>query len=115
MSHQAVPSVTESRRRSLTYPLLSLAVAAWFRALRGPDAVGNHCEVQDVLRDTLQPLAITSGCDPRPLLSQREIFQNPADDTAFVASLGRALIALDRDGVRAGVAAHLSAERKRVA
>lgn len=110
-----LPSVIESRRRGLPCPLLNLAVAGWFRYLRGTDGAGNHFEVQDVLRDTLQPLAVASGCDPRPLLAQRTIFGDLADDTEFVAALGRALSALDRQGVRASIAAHLDAEAKRAA
>jgi mannitol-1-phosphate/altronate dehydrogenase len=61
--------------------------------------------VQDQLADRLQELARTGGTDPRPLLAERSVFGDLADDEAFVARLQTALEKLTDDGVRATLAA----------
>ncbi len=40
------------------------------------------------------------GPNPEPLLAERSIFRDLVDDAAFVADLGAAMAALERDGVR---------------
>lgn len=104
-----LPSVNEALERGMPHPMLTLAVAGWCRYLRGVDDAGEGIEIRDARRDTLQPLAEAEGSDPRPLLGERDVFDSLGQKPAFVASLERALHALDCDGVRATVEAYLAA------
>ncbi|MCW2866316.1 MAG: Mannitol dehydrogenase domain protein [Marmoricola sp.] len=63
-----LPSLAEASRRRFPTPLLSLALAGWFRYLRGTDLQGRPIEVQDARLDELQPLARADGQDPARLL-----------------------------------------------
>lgn len=109
-----LPSLTEAIGNGSPHEKLTLAVAAWFRYLRGIDFDGNRIEVKDELRSTLQPIARAAGHDPRPLLAVRSVFGDLGDDEAFAERLEEALTGLDRDGPSAAVEACL-AERFAVA
>jgi mannitol 2-dehydrogenase len=98
-----LPSLTEALSTGRPAELLTLAVAAWMRWLRGTDLEGGPIDVVDVHRDSLQALAREGGGDPRPLLSRRDVFGDLADRPAFVASLGRALVEIDEHGLRAAL------------
>jgi mannitol 2-dehydrogenase len=100
-----LPSLTEALGAGRPTELLTLAVAAWMRWLRGTDPDGRSIEVVDAHRESLQALAREGGCDPRPLLSRRDIFGDLADRPQFVASLARTLAELDGHGVRAAIGA----------
>ena len=89
--------------------LLTLAVAGWFRYLRGTDLDGRPLQLEDARAGTLTALARAGGTDPRPLLAERSLFGDLADDAGFVAALAADLEQLDRDGVAATLEAHLSA------
>jgi mannitol-1-phosphate/altronate dehydrogenase len=109
MPSYLLPSLTEALDRGRPAELLTLAVAAWLRYLRGVDPTGQPIDVEDPLRDTLVPLARTGGSDPRPLLAVRAVFADLGDRPAFVADLEEALVRLDRHGVRATIAAYRGA------
>jgi fructuronate reductase/mannitol 2-dehydrogenase len=100
-----LPSIAQARRRGSEDRLLTLAVAAWFRYLR---VAGERVEDQHSAR--MRALASAGGTDPRPLLAERDIFGDLADDRGFVADLEAAAIALERDGTRAAVHACVTAE-----
>jgi fructuronate reductase/mannitol 2-dehydrogenase len=89
------------------HALLTLAVAAWFRYLRGTDADGREIEIDDPRADVLQRLARAGGTDPRPLLGEASIFGDLDRFPGFVAELQQVLERLDRDGVRVTVGAAL--------
>jgi fructuronate reductase/mannitol 2-dehydrogenase len=102
-----LPSIGEAQRTGRPHALLTLAVAGWFRYLRGTDCSGRRVEIKDAMRDELHALAIEGGCDPRPLLAKRAVFGDLGDDEAFVSSLQGALTSIDRNGVRGAVSAEL--------
>lgn len=74
---------------------LVLAVAAWFRYLRGTDVDGLPIDIQDAHAETLTDRAIAGGTDPRPLLSHVDIFGTLGQDRRLVAALGDALRSLE--------------------
>ena len=105
-------SIADARARGLAHPLLTLAVGGWCSQLRGVDDDGRRLPVDDPLADSLQPLAIAGGTDPRRLLSVRPVFGRLGEDTGFAAELEQALEAIDRHGARASVAACLDTDRR---
>ncbi|HEY4624607.1 MAG TPA: mannitol dehydrogenase family protein [Blastococcus sp.] len=114
MPHHLLPSLREALAGDRPHGLLTLAVAAWFRYLRGVDADGHPLAIDDPRAELLQQLARDGDGDPRPLLGERAIFGDLGDNPVFVAELAAALDQLERDGVRATVAAALrSFERLR--
>ena len=98
-----LPSIVDAQKRGRSHPLLTLAVAGWFRYLRGSDCAGRRIEVNDALGDELQPLARTAVHDPRPLLSRRDIFGDLGQNASFVDAIRGDLLTLDRHGVHAAV------------
>jgi fructuronate reductase/mannitol 2-dehydrogenase len=104
-----LPTIRDARRAGRPHELLTLAVAAWLRYLRGVDLEGRSITVIDPRVDELQPLAIRHGDDPARLITESAVFGSLADDPMLVRSLGRALEAFDRDGLRATVAAYVNA------
>jgi fructuronate reductase/mannitol 2-dehydrogenase len=107
MPHHLLPSLREALAADRPHALLTLAVAAWFRYLRGVDIEGRPVAVDDPRAEELQTLARAGGTDPRPLLGVRSIFGDLGENPVFVAELADVLDRLDRDGVRATVAASL--------
>jgi fructuronate reductase/mannitol 2-dehydrogenase len=105
MPNYVLPSLRSALAEGRPHGLLTLALAGWLRYLQGTDEAGRPIEVQDQLADRLQELARTGGTDPRPLLAERSVFGDLADDEAFVARLQTALEKLTDDGVRATLAA----------
>lgn len=86
-----LPSLVEARRNGHPAPLLTLAVAAWFRYLSGSDLEGQPIDVVDVRRDRLQPLAVRGRLDPSLLLAQRDVMGDLGDDVEFRRGLREAL------------------------
>lgn len=104
-------SIADARRLGLPHPLLTLAAAGWCRQLHGVDDSGGRLPVDDPLADTLQPLALAGGTDPRPLLAFGPVFGELGEDARFAAELEEALVAIERRGARGAVAACLRAGR----
>jgi mannitol 2-dehydrogenase len=102
-----LPSVREQLARGHVPPMLTLAVAGWFRYLQGHDDAGRAITVQDPMAVTLQVRARAGGDDPRPLLGLREVFGDLGDSAPFVAALQSDLQQLRAEGARATLAAHL--------
>jgi fructuronate reductase/mannitol 2-dehydrogenase len=92
-----LPSLVEARRAGRPSALLTLAVAAWFRYLRGTDLSGDLIDVQDARLDQLQPLARQGGCDPAPLLGARTVMGDLCDDRTLHLQLRSALRDIDDD------------------
>jgi len=102
-----LPSIIEARERGSQDRLLTMALAGWLRYLRGVDERGQRLPLDDPRGSRLRSLALAGGTDPRPVLAERALFGRLGEDRAFVAALEEALIALEREGVRAAVAACL--------
>jgi mannitol 2-dehydrogenase len=103
-----LPSLAEARRQGRPAALLTLAVAAWCRYLRGVDRNGAPIDIRDSLRHLLQPLAARAAGDLRPLLRQRAIFGELGDDAEFVRALERAVRDIDEYGPAAAIADRLA-------
>ncbi|WP_245160486.1 mannitol dehydrogenase family protein [Blastococcus sp. CT_GayMR20] len=107
MPHHLLPTLRQAVAEGRPHGLLTLAVAAWFRYLRGTDAGGRELRIDDPRADELQALARAGGTDPRPLLGDHAVFGDLDRFPAFVDELEQALEQLDRDGVRVTVGAAL--------
>jgi mannitol 2-dehydrogenase len=82
-----LPSIKETLEAGRPAPMLTLAVAGWFRYLQGHDYAGEPIPVEGPRSDELVELARQEGADPRPLLSVRDVFDRLADDAGFVRDL----------------------------
>jgi fructuronate reductase/mannitol 2-dehydrogenase len=100
-----LPSLREAREQGRTYDLLLLALAAWFRWLRGTDLTGRPVELQDAKAEALQALALAGMDDPRPLLGARSVFGRLGDDRQLVEQLAATLRTLSSRGVAEALAA----------
>ena len=87
MPSYLLPSITETLAAGRPAPMLTLAVAGWFRFLQGQDYAGEPIPVEGPRSEELVQLARQDGLDPRPLLSVRDVFDGLADDPAFVRDL----------------------------
>ncbi len=105
-----LPSIRDALAADRPHDLLALALAGWFRYLRGADLEGDPIEIEDALGDRLRALALEGGDDPRPLLAARDVFGDLGDDERLADSVERALVALDRDGVAATIDAWLGSQ-----
>ncbi len=103
-----LPSVSEALASGRPHRWLTLAVAGWFRYLRGVDEQGAEIPIQDPMADELQSLAMEGKEDPRPLLSIHSIFGDLAHNQAFVDELAEALRAISRQGAAATLSASLA-------
>ncbi|HEX8101279.1 MAG TPA: mannitol dehydrogenase family protein [Solirubrobacteraceae bacterium] len=110
MPTHVLSSINESREAGRPHELLTLAVAAWFRYLRGVDEQGRELDLDDPRGDRLRTLAILGGTDPRPLLAERALFGDLGDDPAFVGALGDALELIERRGARGALAVTIAAD-----
>ena len=107
LPRHVLPTIVAARARGRPHALLTLAVAAWCRHLRGLDDLGEEITIEEPAADRLRALALAAGTDPRPLLAESAVFGSLAHDEGFVDALEHALQALDRDGARAAIAASL--------
>jgi fructuronate reductase/mannitol 2-dehydrogenase len=103
MPHHLLPSLREALAQDRPHRLLTLALAAWLRYLRGTDDAGRPIAVEDPHAATLTALARAGGTDPRPLLAVEHVFGCLGRCPEFVAELETALRRLDDDGVEATI------------
>ena len=108
MPHHLLPSLRQALDENRPHRLLTLAVAAWFRYLRGIDTDGRRIAIDDPRAELLQTLALAGGDDPRLLLTVTSIFGDLGQRPDFVRELERALIDLDRAGIRPTLAESLA-------
>ena len=109
MPRHVLSTIREARAAGRPHGLLTLAVAAWCRYLRGFDHRHRPIALDDPASLRLQMLALAGGSDPRPLLRERDLFGSLAADLAFAEAVGRDLRALDAHGARATVCARVAA------
>jgi mannitol-1-phosphate/altronate dehydrogenase len=107
MPHHLLPSLREALAQDRPHALLTLALAAWLRYLRGTDLSGRPVLVEDARAATLTVRAREGGSDPRPVLAVRDVFGDLGDDPRLVAELETALEHLDRRGVEAAISTYL--------
>ncbi len=84
--------------------LLSLALAAWMRRIRGEDEQGQPIEIRHPLAGLLRERATEGGPDPRPLLSITGLFGEMGGDPRLIEPTGRWLGSLYAQGSRATLA-----------
>jgi mannitol 2-dehydrogenase len=99
-----LPSLREALQHKEPDRHLVLAVAAWFRYLRGVDDDGRPIDIQDARAETFTRAAIRGGTDPRRLLSERAIFGDLGANTSFVDTLSTALRSLEAGSLAAAAA-----------
>jgi mannitol-1-phosphate/altronate dehydrogenase len=112
MPHHLLPSLRQALDEGRPHRLLTVAVAAWCRYLRGTDVDGRPLAIDDPHAERLQELARAGGTDPRLLLGERSIFGDLAENGAFVAELTDTLEQLERSGVRATLTAALDSSER---
>ena len=98
-----LPSLREALGRGPS-SLLTLAVAGWFRYLRGEDEEGRSYVIDDPRADELRRLARLGRADPRPLLGLTDLFGDLGQSAALVRRLTLYGEQLDADGAWATVA-----------
>jgi fructuronate reductase/mannitol 2-dehydrogenase len=110
-----LPSLCEAVDRGRPHELLTLALAGWFRYLRGDDDAGGRIEINDVNGARLQRIAVAAGDDPRPLLDELGPHLRLRHNDAFVRSLELTMQRLGRLGSRATADAALSRQMAAIA
>jgi mannitol-1-phosphate/altronate dehydrogenase len=105
LPHHLLPSLREALAQGRPHALLTLAVAGWVRWLQQTDDAGRPLPVEDDRGPHLQALARAGGTDPRPLLADEPVFGDLGRVPGFAEELAAVLRRLERDGVRATVAA----------
>lgn len=95
-----LPTLREQLARGGRTKLLTLAIAGWFRYLRGSDEEDRPIKIEDPLANVLQERALSGGNDPRPLLNLHELFGDLNQSAEFIGELTAALTGLDQEGAR---------------
>ena len=103
-----LPSIAEALAEQRPHRLLVLAVAGWFRYLRGVDDAGKTIQLQDQLAHELRACAVAGGDDPRALLGLHSLFGDLAHHAAFVDELATALRAVSARGASAALREYLA-------
>jgi mannitol 2-dehydrogenase len=99
LSTYLLPSVMQARTEHRPHHLLTLAVAAWMRYVRGYDLQGRPVTIDDPRAQQLTMVAKLGQSNPRLLLELRDIFGTLSDDTEFATYVGDALRDIDECGV----------------
>lgn len=103
-----LPSLVEAREQGRPAPLLVLALAGWFRYLRGTDLDGRSIDVSDARLEELRPRALRGGADPGALLAAPCVADVLEADSALCADLRRAMEDLDEYGVAPAIRRRLN-------
>jgi fructuronate reductase/mannitol 2-dehydrogenase len=111
MAAYLLPSLHEALQQGRDCEMLTLALAGWFRYLRGTDEQGREIDVQDPQRTTLQALARRGGSDPAVLLAGSPLLAGLNQYPHFVADLTAALHDIDQRGTRTVISSWLRADQ----
>jgi mannitol 2-dehydrogenase len=96
-----VDPIRDRLKAGASVDLLALALAAWFRRIRGDDEQGQPIEIRHPMAALLREKAVEGGGNPAPLLSLRQLFGELGDNPALVRPLGGWLASLYDNGARA--------------
>jgi mannitol 2-dehydrogenase len=91
-----LPSLVEAREQGRPAPLMTLALAGWFRYLQGTDLAGDPIDITDARADELRSRALRGGVDPGPLLDVPGVTDVLADDPGLRRNLRLALRDLEQ-------------------
>ncbi len=108
MPSYLLPSLVEARAQGRPHALLTLALAAWMRYLRGYDFTGRPLRIEDPRAQQLTTIAKVAQNNPQPLLDGFDIFAELRGDRQFAERLGRSMRDLDRLGVKGALGRALS-------
>ena len=97
-------------RDGASVDLLSLALAAWMRRVRGVEEAGAPIDVRHPLAAELRERAIAGGPDPGPLLGLTALFGDLGASPALRAATGRWLASLYEVGAAQTLTTALQAE-----
>jgi len=110
MASYLLPSLRQALQEGRDCEMLTLALAGWFRYLRGIDESGREIDIKDVQKDILQALARQGGSDSSILLRGSALFAQLNEDPDFVAAMTETLTKIDRHGARNVLAAAVEEE-----
>ncbi len=105
-------SISEARALGRPHGLLTLAVSAWCRYLRGVGPGGRLLELDDPRAVELQALARSGGDDPGPLLADEATFGSLGTCPRFARAVHRDLVELRTHGARAVVSARTARDEQ---
>jgi len=101
IANQLVPIVRERLAKGASVSGLALLIAAWFRYLTAKHDNGQTYKLDDPMADKLNKIALSSGNDPMPLLSVKDIFGDDLPRHAgFVNEVRAALESIYKEGVK---------------
>jgi mannitol-1-phosphate/altronate dehydrogenase len=100
MPSYLLPSLIEARAQRRPRMLLTVAVAAWLRYLRGYDFTGRPITIEDQRAPQLTTMAKLGQSDPRPVLEITDIFGDLGTDDVFTRNAGALIGDMDRLGMR---------------
>ena len=105
-----VDPIRDCLQAGISVELLSLALAAWMRRVRGVDEQGQPIEVRHPLAGLLAEKAVEGNGDPKPLLSIDQLFGSIGHDPRLIAAVGNGYLAVP--GRRASDLQRAAAELK---
>jgi len=95
-----VDPIRDRLRSGDSVDLLSLALAAWLRRVRGEDEAGAPIDIRHPLAEVLRAKAVEGGQDPRPLLGITALFGELGEDPRLARAVAGWLESLYRVGSR---------------
>jgi mannitol 2-dehydrogenase len=93
-------SVRDALNQNGAVEYMGLAIAAWFRYLKGQDEQGKPIPIDDAMAEVLTQRANASGSDPRSLFELTEIFGDLSQSSHFVETVAKHLQNFDQLGVK---------------
>lgn len=93
-------SVRDKLQQGGAIAYMSLAIASWFRYLKGQDDQGKPLPIDDPMAEILTQRAQVGGSDPQPLLNLVEIFGDLPHSSRFVEAVTHHLHQLSELGVK---------------
>jgi len=99
-----LPSMIEQLDAGGPIRLLAFTVASWIRYMSGKDENGRTISINDPLESRVRDRLVTSGADPRSVLSLREIFGGILPESKrFIEAVSRAYRSLVEKGGHAAL------------
>jgi len=89
-------SVRDALNQGGAIEYMSLAIAAWFRYLKGQDEQGKPIPIDDAMADVLTQRAKAGGSDPHSLFELTEIFGDLSQSSHFVKTVAKHLQNFDQ-------------------